>query len=459
MKKHLDLIVYISIGIIILSLWPRWAVDDAGILFRYADNFHHYGQLVWNHNQYFEGYTGLLLLLCLIASPLNYLDTAYIIGALSYLAAIAALYGMLSDRYMRGFTVLSFVCAPVILVHMFSGLETMMFVSLCLVASYGLQKKRSMLLLAALVLASLTRPEGIPFAFILLFLNKDWKAFLIWLILIGYYSGWRWWYYSSLLPNSFYRKSFSTGVLSGNLNDFLRFALTYLVIPVGMIVYSLVRGQKKHALLGSLFIVELSYYLTSNLEQNYAGRFFVHLLPIVFILLATVERIPKKIIIGLTVLQLMLFAHDLPKELQLVKEQQNSNRTMVTMATFISEKYPKTDKLAVYDAGFMPYLTGMPCLDVLGLLDSDITMYDYKHKGNLRSIYGHRIERFFNYDAEVFVAGSMDSSLVPTVFNQMLFSDPRMNRFHFVKKFGYKLESKHGQYGYYYEFVFHRTES
>lgn len=78
MTKHKDLILYLLPALVIALIYPKWCVDDAAILFRYADNFRHSGQLNWNLGEYFEGYTGTTLLMALIASPFDYLMTAHI---------------------------------------------------------------------------------------------------------------------------------------------------------------------------------------------------------------------------------------------------------------------------------------------------------------------------------------------------------------------------------------------
>ena len=57
-----------------LSLWLtfqyRWVLDDAFIYFRYAENFRQTGQLVFNRDEYVEGFTSPLWMLLLTGTRL-----------------------------------------------------------------------------------------------------------------------------------------------------------------------------------------------------------------------------------------------------------------------------------------------------------------------------------------------------------------------------------------------------
>ncbi len=161
------------IGILILIAFPKWVVDDFFIVARYADNFRQHGQLVWNLNEYFQGYTGSLLLFVLVVSPFGYVLTTHMIGVASYFLGMGSLYGMFSDRYLRGYSVISWLAAPALLTHVFSGLESLLFISLCLFCGLAWLRQKNWLLLVGLIMASLCRPEGVPFSAVMIYLMKE----------------------------------------------------------------------------------------------------------------------------------------------------------------------------------------------------------------------------------------------------------------------------------------------
>lgn len=359
---------------------------------------------------------------------------------------------------MRMFAVISFMCAPVLLTHMYSGLETMLFVSLILIAGYAYLKKKSTLLSITLILTSLTRPEGIAFSAVVLFLVRDKKAILVWLLAIGVYLLCKYSYYGTVLPNSFYYKSITDRLFSDNLNEFGGFFWVYLAIPT---LIGIIKKRKINLPLILLFLAGLDYYLNCRLAMNYSDRFFVHLYPLVFILLAYSGKMNKHFAITLTIAQLCLFGFVLPKELSYIGEEKRIINVIKETGAYIKGHYSPESKLCVdRDAGYIPFLTMMETLDVGGLMNKDLTMYEYDNKYNLGKIFPYRIDYLFRYDPDILVVASMDSLMVPWGFESMLFSDPRIERFRCVKKFGTQLAYNHGTTSQpletYYEFVFEK---
>ena len=145
-------------------IFPKQVVDDSYILFRYAENFRNGNGLVWNVGEYTESYTGVLTLILLIISPLNYVLTAQIIGVISFLTGGYVLYLLSKESPVKWLILVCYLFSPAIYVHVFSGLETCLFMTFSLVSIYFWQKKKEYLLLTSVILISLIRPEGALFA-------------------------------------------------------------------------------------------------------------------------------------------------------------------------------------------------------------------------------------------------------------------------------------------------------
>jgi Gpi18-like mannosyltransferase len=167
MKKPLIILILIFVGTI-LYFFPKFTVDDSAILFRYADNFKETGSLVWNTGEYLESYTGLVLLLFLIVSPLPYILTVHIVGVISFLIGGYILYLLLKDSIVKEVILFCYLFSPTIYVHVYSGLETVLFTTLTLASIYFWKEQRKYCLLVSLVVLTLTRPEGIILSILLL---------------------------------------------------------------------------------------------------------------------------------------------------------------------------------------------------------------------------------------------------------------------------------------------------
>lgn len=327
---------------ITLASAPWWTVDDAYILFRYAQHWVETGVPTWNPGEPpVEGYTGTLYLACLAAAyalglPLE--PTAKAIGVLSY-----ALTGLLTwlllkqlgvGPFVRAWCELFYFSAASLFPHALSGLETMLFTAL-LTASIWLSlltvggaathgvRAATHGILAAL---ALTRPEGMLFALCLLFAlylapfsatggtegapTAGWrqrgahglaqlkKSFgylvLLFLLPIAGVTLWRWSLYGELVPNTYFAKQ-APGFGIAALVSFLNFALCYWAAPaVLLLVFGLPEWEHWTAALQSHYrrfmpvllafcvalAVMVAEYSHSTLQMNYAHRFWIALYPL-----------------------------------------------------------------------------------------------------------------------------------------------------------------------------------
>ncbi len=328
-------IYYFAIIIIvtsILTVFPKWIVDDAYISYRYAENLVKHGEFTFNVGEDpVEGYTGILLPLGIASAfciGMHPETMAHFIGLFSFLILLIVFHKLLfrvcSSQFYRLWFFLLFVSAPFLYTHVFSGLETITFVALLLASALQLHSilnsfSDSFLSHAALALSllmlSLCRPEGVVYAVIvtcilacmavlhLTSFRSFIRSFLFFLVLPGViYFVWRWRYYGYLLPNTFYAKQASS-LNRKSLYDLAYFCIHYLLLPtISLIVFLLLAPDKilkrfgknylKNAdilMLGSLVLfslVTIYQYLRSNLLMNFSYRFFVPLYPIALIILS-----------------------------------------------------------------------------------------------------------------------------------------------------------------------------
>jgi hypothetical protein len=290
MKNHKVIISLFCLSVIILIFFPKWTVDDSAILWRYADNFKQGFGLVWNAGQYLQSYTGITLLTFLIISPFPYIITSYIIGVVSFLIGGYILYLIVKDSPAKNLLLICYFLNAAIYVHVFAGLETILFSTLLLTSFYFYREKKKWYLLISLIIATLTRPEAFILSIILFSTKKDYKILFYYLLVIGIFLLMTSMYYGDIFPNSFYRKSWNSDKFDANWTDFKQFFSIYMLVPLTYLVIILFKKQiQKIDWKASLFIVLcIVYYLHANLEMNYSGRFFFHVYPLFLAVIGTV---------------------------------------------------------------------------------------------------------------------------------------------------------------------------
>jgi arabinofuranosyltransferase len=332
-----QLALYTLLGIMVLSsltVFPKWLIDDAYTIFRYADNLAQHGQLTFNVGEDpVDGYTGVLLPLAIAFAfrlGINPVLATHAVGVGSYVLSLILfdrllkrLWGIEAPRF--GWLLL-LATAPFLYTHAYSGLETTLFTAILLMACLQLHNVLSAvsvslrphaLLAILLLLLSLCRPEGAAFTLMTSLLVttvfalrcKSWLPVTAYASLLGapglVYFLWRWDYYGFPLPNTFYAKLGDTLSLStaASLKDFGR---DYLILPAfGVAVTWMASlGERKKLLvwepgdcrrgaslvtLGSLVLfmgAVLAQYMRSALSMNFSYRFYAPLYPVALLLLA-----------------------------------------------------------------------------------------------------------------------------------------------------------------------------
>lgn len=325
-SRQLSFIFYTMAALVAVAAFatmPWWTVDDAFISYRYGKNLLVSGELNWNPGEpRVEGYTGILLPLLayfLLAIGIPLLDGIKVLGILAMLACLHWTWRTLRildvAPALRALTTLLLAITPLIYLHSISGLETMFFMALLSRVFYGLCTPSLIRPLhfqvqtaIALLLCGLCRPEGLALAVwvvVVVFLqglvskaitidNKVKVLFVGSLLGICGYWVWRYGYYGSWLPNSYYSKVFEGLLNPDAVFAWAKFMGYYIAIPTfGALILKGFPGRQLLKSLGLVGWVALSFgaccmltYFHSHLWMNYGSRFFIPFLPIALVGLA-----------------------------------------------------------------------------------------------------------------------------------------------------------------------------
>jgi hypothetical protein len=396
-----------------------YVVDDAYISFRYAQNLIAGHGLVFNPGERVEGYTNFLWTLALAAAMALGGDPRATAQALGMAAAIATVIATarLSRQLapLRGWRYLAL--SPALLAGCVAfaywsvaGLETTAFaaatawaISAWLDARGGASYVRPALLL---LLASLIRPEGL----LLFGLVAALEAFdlrrrgrprpsaltglLSFVIPFALYFAWRWSYYGELLPNTFHAKvSGGIGALERGLTYTAKFLKLFPLFALAPLALSARRDRARpfgHRGAARLLLVVAGFVLYTIAVGGDAmplARFFVPLLALLAPLVAEVidraggflaARRPTlgpsrvRLALGATALILTL-APSLVGEhlLNVVIAGRVADLGLATGA-YLRSRYAPGTWIATNTAGAIPFASGLPAIDMLGLNDAHI---------------------------------------------------------------------------------------
>ena len=378
--------------------------DDAYISYRYAQNLARGHGLVFNPGERVEGYSNLLYVLllapfCRVAGP----DTLYPIsvalnlvfaaGAWALFARLAA--GRLPPARANTAGLLLGLC-PMIWLWTASGMETPLFLLLQIAlwimvdrAARGGGASAAMLV-AVVVLSVLARADGfvVPaLAVIYLALAGRTRLALVeagsLVATLAALVGWRLWYYGYPLPNTYYAKvSGPVGerLLDGTL-QLLGIVLHAGILPhLAALLVAAAAAVKTAAPPGSprvrfevlLGLGGLAYWLYVG-GDVFAERMLLILFPIGILLLLDPTLFPLPERSALVVAGLAAFFQLLPLAVD-TRFGYTLDRydRWVTLGRHLAQDRYAGRLLAVDAAGKIPFYSGLPVVDMLGLNDAHI---------------------------------------------------------------------------------------
>ncbi len=385
--------------------------EDAYIGFRYAENFANGHGLTFNEGEYVEGYSNFLFIIILSFCYKIGLSTAFASKSIGIISSLVILFiipriifyltnGKCSStsQYMPSICLSSY---PAFTYWSTSGMETTFFASLLILGFYYALKEKNNLLIASLflILATLVRMEGILYfiSIVLAYIahnyisirKKD-KLYLkqLLLIIIPFFLAmsawelWRFYYYGSLLPNTYFIKMpgpdqvfpISRGIvyianfwnsIGGILVLLLSFIFLFSRYPIfPKVFYIFIQ------LLWHLYIRE------TNGDWMVLHRFYIHLVPFIFIFLSiSIESVLK----NRRTLNLFIFAYFMGFSLYSTYFYRNIQydntiglQSEVHVGKWLMNNVDHDKTLAVLNAGALPYFSKLKTIDYYGLMNSEL---------------------------------------------------------------------------------------
>ncbi len=417
--------------------YSNFIVDDAYISFRYAEHFANGNGLVFNKNEFVEGYTNflwVLLLGCLKKIGIDVRLSSLLLGtifSISTLLSSAFLSRLITIKYrmsypqrflppyLTTFGVLAVATSPSFGIWTVAGLETSLFMCLLTISIYLhlYEKTRTYSFpLSALCfgMLTLTRPEGLLYFGLTISYNlfhrlynhesraeRSWKTLLVFLIPVVPHVLWRWLYYESLLPNTYYMKVGREFQLSG-IKYAYEFFLTYggvsifLVSCFFLIIYRIRDYWVGYFLL--FFGVSTFYFAYVGGDWMPQFRFFVPLLPIYFLILQEgireiflqfFQKHLWKAIIGIICITAMILLNNF---YHLYKIQRIDSRFdgHIEIGKFLQKHASPDDSLAAIDIGAMAYFSRLRTIDYFGLVDKHIARLEPQTYTFEPGFWGHK---------------------------------------------------------------------
>jgi hypothetical protein len=370
-------------------LFFSFTADDAFISFRYGKNLvlHH----LWNWNASGpreEAYTSAIYTVIAIVPAFLHLPTVIfmkLIGLACLGVMIYRLRTLTSSRFALLLGLLVVALSPVVWVHIYSDLETPLYMLLILemaIAVKRAQQTSPAWVYTLFLLLPLTRPEGFVFACagVLLFWKsrgqapKQLASFGVALLLGLIYFLARWHYFHHLLPNPFYVK-----VAHQPLRDLLGELLTNAAQFKGYffaVVLIALLAKKSITRVFALcsFLLLLLLFAPHEMAMNYADRFYVQLtLPILLIFLIA-EDIPRVSRFAATIAALFLLAVSPTELLRQLKYPANIARAHFDLGKRLAP-FAAGHTLIAGDVGAIPFYSNWFTYDFLGLATNSIAQH------------------------------------------------------------------------------------
>ncbi len=403
------LIVIGAMAVVVATQW-----DDAYITYRYAENLAKGHGPVFNAGERVEGYSNPLWMLLLaggIAVGVPPTILAPLVAALLLVALFLLLDGILVQEglrraWLRGTLPVALGLSPAFVLWWFSGMEAPAYALLIVAIAWCISKvnltnsksaRRVGLLLAVMVLI---RPDAILMAMVgvVYLLSKagkshwrHWARSAAWLlgplaVVIVALTAFRLAYYGEWLPNTFYCK------LGGDPLARLRPGLVYISEQVKYLggtallvlaVIALLRARVRNFVGVGLVTVGLytAFFVCSG-GDALAHRFFVHITPLIYVLgwiggaavgtaLEKSGRLsrPATYVTGIV---LLIIVMPTVTHISNFGGARALGNKLHSVANLLSRTVPKDFELAITAVGIIPYETGMPTIDMLGLCDTHI---------------------------------------------------------------------------------------
>ncbi len=377
-------------------LWG-FTIDDVAITYRYALHLAHGQGLSWNPGGApVEGYSNFLWVLILAGASwvgLSIETAAAALGAVLGLGCLSLLFVLCrrlwSPQRYWWLPVMLVSLTPEWTIWSVSGLEIPLYCAFLLVSLLGLTEKpdtRQRLLSIGLPGLVLTRPEGLLIGGIVLVvgviaepgsLSRRLRGFAIPVLATvataGALVAFRLAYFGSPLPNTVYAKFAGTLPSLGRVGEWLVFGIPFF-LAWGAALRQWQNLQHRWVLGTAIILVfiQIAVVLPVVPVMYFLHRYQIAFLP--FLLLAVpcvIMLVPATRRWGvalLLALMLVWMLKEWPEVNNWVASERYWRQTRQEVADAMRAVPPDT-KLALVDAGYIPYWSDLPTLDVWGLCD------------------------------------------------------------------------------------------
>lgn len=400
-----------SVGVLLYGClyWRGLWADDAFISFRFARNLADGFGPVYNPGERIEGYTSPLWVFGMAGAIKSGIDPAWLarrVGVGSAIGLLVLLYRSLVQVGVLGWgaALTTFLLSSCILVHTWTmaGMETLLyslilFGGLCGLAMPDTTPRTSFWTSLLLMLAVLTRPEAAVFwvggiTLVVLRKHRDAAlsalAYLLPSVLAIGYLAWRYFYFGDLLPNTYYAKvGNDPGQLfaAGARELKSLFTMPGHVVWTGMALAGAMLGgwrcgQGRSVLVMAAAAAFYFAYVASVGGDSLGGfRFHVPMLaPMAFLAGLVFHagasqplnwlRAPA----ALAVVAAVIGVHSLMESDARPRVDDRYLEGNQKLGRYLAQERPADTLIAVTAGGVIPYLSGLPTLDLYGLTDRHI---------------------------------------------------------------------------------------
>lgn len=396
----------------LLDAWRYrgYLIDDTFISLRYARNLVDGHGLVFNAGEYVEGYTNFLFVLIAALCLRLGIDPIAATRAVSLGAAFLALIGLARletgrDRRGPAWALLLLLPLETFAYWSVASFETMLFTGLFLAALARLlvesARGRGHGSAMLFVLLALTRPEGV-FLFgvctACCWLVDTLRAADRWapwrrhagnagLFALGFgpYFLWRFWYYGRPFPNTFYAKvTGGSAQLVNGLHYLGEWAAAHpplaaaLLLPLALVTRrgrEAVRAVPEAAVVYLIALAHTAYIVSVGGDFMPFFRFFLPVMPLCALLVAWALRAlaPGRAQAALIVLVLAgAFASHATEQPYRAFVAHQTAVVGERVGAWLRGLLVADTLIAVNTAGAVPYASGLPTIDMLGLTDAAI---------------------------------------------------------------------------------------
>ncbi len=438
----LPLVFALLLLIGLMLVQGRCVQEDAFISFRYAANLLDGHGLVFNPGERVEGYTNFLWTvmiagaMALGAEPAAAAHAAGAVAALLLMGVVflAARHACPGSRW-AGLTALALLAGtPGLAAEAVQGLETVWFALLVTLgvttAARAVEQtdprratRFSVVSALALVLAALTRPEGVGVLVLtaagaLFVSRRGGPSCRRWLTIVGaaflmvYLPYWvmRFAWYGHPLPNTFYAK---TGGGWHHLLRGLKYVGEFLLHHPVLAALSLAAVPALHGLTRPgrvlpVFVISgyLGYVVLVGGDFKQTGRFILPVLPLWALLLdagvaSVVARrgyAASRLAWGLVAVALLNALPSFAPTLRWSRQRARDLERRVVCGEWLRENAPPGAVLAVHSVGIVPYVSGLRTIDMWGLNDLHIAHRRMPDMGRARPAGHEKIDYGYVFD-------------------------------------------------------------